>query len=118
MLKKFLPYLPYVVFAILIILVFTLFRSLRKEDYNGYKEILSAKDQVIAAKDEIIEAKKGQNAMLDKLLVGYEKRDSTYQKLIADLQPKYKDNDKKLENIPVIIRNLSKDSLRSAAFNY
>lgn len=116
--KKLLLYLPYVVFAILIILVFTLFRSLRKEDNNGYKETLSALNRVIEAKDEVIQSKREQNEMLDKLLVGYEKRDSTYQKLIADLQPKYKANDKKLENIPVVIRSLSKDSLRIAAFNY
>lgn len=116
--KKIIPYLPYMVCALLIILVFVLFRSLRKEDNDTYKQVIKAYQLALDAKQEVIDSKKEQNQVLDNIIIGYEKRDSQYQRLIADLQPRYKANDNKLENIPSTIRNLSKDSLRFAAINY
>lgn len=104
-----------VVAIIGIILLVRVLKGSGNTDNTNYLELVKAKDETIKAKDEVIASKNEQNVAQDVVIADGKKLRDEYLKLVSDLQPKYKANDIKYQNIPIAIRNLStKDSLRRA----
>jgi hypothetical protein len=103
-----------VVSIIVIIFLVRIFGG-HKMDNSDYLKTIKAQDEAIRAKDSIIAIKNVENAALDKQVEDGNKLRDEYLKLIGNLQSKYKANDIKYQNIPIVIRGLStKDSLRRA----
>lgn len=99
------------VVAIAIILL--LARSLTK---NKMPE--STNMEIIKAKDETIQVLKENQVILTNIISDQTKRDSILAVQSLANQPKYIINERSLQNVPVIIRDLSKDELRRRAIDY
>lgn len=93
------------------ILISNIISSFKKTDTGNYKEL-------IEAKDETIQAVKGQRDILLTYIAAADKKDSILVEALKSNQPKYKANDKKLQDVIADVNNYTKDELRRAFAEY
>jgi uncharacterized protein (UPF0333 family) len=94
-----------------IILLVRVFGGTKNPDDSAFKATIKAQDETIAVD-------KAYRETLEKMYIAHQKQDSMYVIAIQKNKPKYIINDKKLEDIPATVRDLSKDDLRRAATDY
>lgn len=102
-----------VIAVVVIILILFIVRTFRKDRIPE-----SANMEVIKAKDESIQILKDANRQLEEVVKGNIRRDSIYSVQLQNNQPKYIINERSLQNVPVVYRDISKDQLRKRAIEY
>ncbi len=93
------------------ILISNIITSFKKTNTSGYKEL-------IEAKDETIKAVGMQRDLLLTFIAAADKKDSILVEALKSNQPKYKANDKKLQDVIANVNNYTKDELRRAFAEY
>lgn len=85
---------------------------------NSTDAISKAYQEAIKAKDETIGLLRENNAALDDRIAANEKTDSILLARINTNQPKYKANDKKLQDVSAAVNSLDADQLKREYANY
>lgn len=103
---------------IVVLLLVSLFSGKGSTDNSTYKELIKAKDETIKA----IQGERDAYILLtqekDKSIAVSERKDSVLLQTIINNQAKYTANEKRYQNIPFVVSNWSKDSLRLAISRY
>lgn len=100
-----------VVAIIIIALLISVLRGTRQRDDTVFRELIKAKDETILSE-------KAHRESLEKQAEERHVTDSLLTIAIENNKPKYITNDKKFNDIPAVVRDLTKDELRRSAIDY
>lgn len=105
--------------AICILLMIFLWTMLKKKEQpQDYKPIITAYDKAIEAKDQVITIINDHNYDLDKRILDHQLIDSILLQSLLNNQPRYKANDKKLQDINRTVPDYTKEQLRRELSDY
>lgn len=107
--------------VIAIMLLFFLLNSRKsKPDFSidDKKQIIKLYDQLIAEKEKTIQVKIEENKRQSDIIASHQKKDSLILIQLLTNQPKYTSNEKKYNDIPVRVSNLTADQLKREFADY
>lgn len=102
---------------LLIINLVTIFKK-KERPVRENQQLIEAYDKIIAAKDETIKVRKEMNESLSIQIRSNQQKDSLLLIQLITNQPKYIANEKKYNDIPVRVSNLTADQLKREFADY